>query len=100
VPLATPVLAASGTYGAGREAAQFVDLSDLGGIIVKSMTANPWAGKPTPRMCETPSGMLNAIGIQNKGVDHFLAEPKTSPGSVSRTPRSWRPSPATRSRNS
>jgi dihydroorotate dehydrogenase (NAD+) catalytic subunit len=74
VPLTTPVLAASGTYGAGREAAQFLDLSELGGVIVKSMTAAPWKGKPTPRMCETPSGMLNAIGIQNKGVDHFLAE--------------------------
>jgi dihydroorotate dehydrogenase (NAD+) catalytic subunit len=74
VPLATPVLAASGTYGAGREAAQFLDLSDLGGVIVKSMTAVPWKGKPTPRMCETPSGMLNAIGIQNKGVDYFLAD--------------------------
>ena len=74
VELATPVLAASGTYGAGREAVAFLDLSQLGGIIVKSMTAVPWRGKPTPRMCETPSGMLNAIGIQNKGVDHFLAE--------------------------
>jgi dihydroorotate dehydrogenase (NAD+) catalytic subunit len=74
VPLSTPVLAASGTYGAGREAAQFLDLAELGGIIVKSMTAVPWKGKPPPRMCETPSGMLNAIGIQNKGVDHFLAD--------------------------
>jgi dihydroorotate dehydrogenase (NAD+) catalytic subunit len=72
--LANPVLAASGTYGAGREAAAFVDLSEIGGIIVKSMTITPWRGKPTPRMCETPSGMLNAIGIQNKGVDHFILE--------------------------
>ncbi|CAN5541965.1 dihydroorotate dehydrogenase [soil metagenome] len=74
VALRTPVLLASGTFGAGREGAQFVELSQLGGIIVKSMTASPWKGKPTPRMCETPSGMLNAIGIQNKGVDFFLAE--------------------------
>jgi dihydroorotate dehydrogenase (NAD+) catalytic subunit len=74
VALRSPVLVASGTFGAGREGAQFVELSRLGGIIVKSMTASPWKGKPTPRMCETPSGMLNAIGIQNKGVDHFLAE--------------------------
>jgi dihydroorotate dehydrogenase (NAD+) catalytic subunit len=74
VALRSPVLVASGTFGAGREGAQFVELSQLGGIIVKSMTASPWKGKPTPRMCETPSGMLNAIGIQNKGVDHFLAE--------------------------
>ena len=72
--LSTPVLVASGTFGAGREGAAFVDLASLGGIIVKSMTLVPWKGKPTPRMCETPSGMLNAIGIQNKGVDHFIAE--------------------------
>jgi dihydroorotate dehydrogenase (NAD+) catalytic subunit len=74
VELKTPVLVASGTYGAGREASEFVDLSRIGGIIVKSMTLAPWRGKPTPRMAETPSGMLNAIGIQNKGVDHFIAE--------------------------
>jgi dihydroorotate dehydrogenase (NAD+) catalytic subunit len=74
VALRSPVLLASGTFGAGREGAQFVELSQLGGIIVKSMTVRPWKGKPTPRMCETPSGMLNAIGIQNKGVDYFLAE--------------------------
>ena len=72
--LNTPVLVASGTFGAGREGSAFIDLSKLGGIIVKSMTAAPWKGKPTPRMCETPSGMLNAIGIQNKGVDHFITE--------------------------
>ncbi|MDQ3953192.1 MAG: dihydroorotate dehydrogenase, partial [Actinomycetota bacterium] len=74
VELDNPVLVASGTFGAGREAAAFLDPSAPGGIIVKSMTLVPWKGKPTPRMCETPSGMLNAIGIQNKGVDHFLAE--------------------------
>jgi dihydroorotate dehydrogenase (NAD+) catalytic subunit len=72
--LNNPVLVASGTFGAGREGSHFLDLHKLGGIIVKSMTAAPWRGKPTPRMCETPSGMLNAIGIQNKGVDHFIAE--------------------------
>jgi len=72
--LSAPVLAASGTFGSGREAAELVDLSTLGGVIVKSMTLAPWKGKATPRMCETPSGMLNAIGIQNKGVDHFIAE--------------------------
>ena len=74
VELRDPVLVASGTFGAGREASAFIDLSNIGGIIVKSMTIAPWKGKPTPRMCETPSGMLNAIGIQNKGVDHFIAE--------------------------
>jgi dihydroorotate dehydrogenase (NAD+) catalytic subunit len=74
IELATPVLLASGTFGAGREGSAFIDLSEVGGIIVKSMTAVPWKGKPTPRMCETPSGMLNAIGIQNKGVDHFITD--------------------------
>ncbi|HYZ46855.1 MAG TPA: dihydroorotate dehydrogenase [Actinomycetota bacterium] len=74
VELRDPVLVASGTYAAGREGSQFLDLSRLGGVIVKSMTLTAWRGKPTPRMCETPSGMLNAIGIQNRGVDHFIAE--------------------------
>lgn len=72
--LRNPVLVASGTFGAGREGAGFLALDRLGGVIVKSMTLVPWRGKQTPRMCETPSGMLNAIGIQNKGVDHFVAE--------------------------
>jgi dihydroorotate dehydrogenase (NAD+) catalytic subunit len=72
--LSNPVLVASGTFGSGREASAFLDLKDIGGIIVKSMTLTPWKGKPTPRMCETPSGMLNAIGIQNKGVDFFITE--------------------------
>lgn len=74
IELASPILVASGTFGSGREASAFVDVSQLGGIIVKSMTLTPWRGKPPPRMCETPSGMLNAIGIQNKGVDHFITE--------------------------
>ena len=72
--LHNPVLVASGTFGSGREAAPIVDVGKLGGVIVKSMTVVPWKGKPTPRMSETPSGMLNAIGIQNKGVDHFITE--------------------------
>jgi dihydroorotate dehydrogenase (NAD+) catalytic subunit len=74
IDLQNPVLVASGTFGGGREGASFVDLSKLGGIIVKSMTLVPWKGRPTPRMCETPSGMLNSIGIQNKGVEHFITE--------------------------
>ena len=74
IELTNPVLVASGTFGSGREGSAFVDLSHLGGIIVKSMTVVPWKGKPTPRMAETPAGMLNAIGIQNKGVDHFIKE--------------------------
>jgi dihydroorotate dehydrogenase (NAD+) catalytic subunit len=72
--LTNPVLVASGTFGAGREASPVVDPAELGGIIVKSMTLVPWKGKPTPRMAETASGVLNAIGIQNKGVDHFIGE--------------------------
>ena len=74
IELRNPVLVASGTFGAGREASNFVDVARLGGVVVKSMTVVPWRGKPTPRMAETPSGMLNAIGIQNKGVDHFITE--------------------------
>jgi dihydroorotate dehydrogenase (NAD+) catalytic subunit len=74
IDLKNPVLVASGTFAAGREGSAFIDLASLGGIIVKSTTLNPWKGKPTPRMCETPAGMLNSIGIQNKGIDHFLAE--------------------------
>jgi dihydroorotate dehydrogenase (NAD+) catalytic subunit len=74
IALKNAILVASGTFGAGREASPIVDVSKLGGVIVKSMTVVPWKGKPTPRMSETPSGMLNAIGIQNKGVDHFITE--------------------------
>jgi dihydroorotate dehydrogenase (NAD+) catalytic subunit len=73
VELKNPVMVASGTFGSGREGANFVEPARLGGIITKSMTLVPWRGKPTPRMCETPSGMLNAIGIQNKGVDYFIS---------------------------
>lgn len=73
VELKNPVLVASGTFGSGREGSNFMEVGSIGGIITKSMTLVPWKGKPTPRMCETPSGMLNAIGIQNKGVDHFVA---------------------------
>ncbi|MGH2751184.1 MAG: dihydroorotate dehydrogenase [Actinomycetota bacterium] len=73
VELKSPVLVASGTFGAGREGSFFIELRELGGVIVKSTTLSPWKGQPTPRMCETPSGMLNAIGIQNKGVDHFIS---------------------------
>ncbi len=74
VELKNPVLVASGTFGSGREGANFLEVGQVGGIITKSMTLVPWKGKPTPRMCETPSGMLNAIGIQNKGVDYFVSQ--------------------------
>lgn len=67
-----PVLTASGTFGYGEEFADFYDLSRLGGYIVKGTTLEPRQGNPYPRMAETPSGMLNAVGLQNKGVDYFI----------------------------
>lgn len=73
VTLRSPIVAASGCFGSGKEIAQFMDLRQLGAVTVKSITLEPWQGKPVPRMVETPSGMLNAIGIQNKGVEYFLA---------------------------
>ncbi|MDR2472503.1 MAG: dihydroorotate dehydrogenase [Tannerella sp.] len=69
-----PVMTASGTFGYGVEYADFFDISQLGGIIVKGTTAEPREGNPYPRMAETPSGMLNAVGLQNKGVDYFIRE--------------------------
>ena len=71
--LANPVLTASGTFGYGEEFADFIDLDRLGGYIVKGTTLNPREGNPYPRMAETPSGMLNAVGLQNKGVDYFVS---------------------------
>lgn len=67
-----PVLTASGTFGYGEEFADFIDLNRLGGFIVKGTTLEPRQGNPYPRMAETPSGMLNAVGLQNKGVDYFI----------------------------
>lgn len=67
-----PVLTASGTFGYGHEFADFIDLNRLGGFIVKGTTINYREGNPYPRMIETPSGMLNAVGLQNKGVDYFI----------------------------
>ena len=72
--LPTPVLAASGCFNAGREMAQLVDLHRIGGVVTKSVTLHPTKGLPVPRMAETPSGMLNAIGLQNPGVEGFLAK--------------------------
>ena len=69
--LANPVMTASGTFGYGTEFADFVDLEKLGGVIVKGTTLHHREGNPYPRMAETPSGMLNAVGLQNKGVDYF-----------------------------
>lgn len=72
--LKNPVMTASGTYGYGLEYADFVELSRLGGIVVKGTTLHPRQGNAYPRMAETPSGMLNAVGLQNKGVDYFCTE--------------------------
>jgi len=74
VRLPTPVIAASGTFGYGSEFAGLVDLAAVGAISVKSLSLAPYAGKPPPRLIETPAGMLNAIGLQNIGVDAFLRE--------------------------
>lgn len=70
--LKNPVMTASGTFGYGEEFADFIDLTRLGGIIVKGTTLHHREGNPYPRMAETPSGMLNAVGLQNKGVDYFI----------------------------
>ncbi len=72
--LKNPVLTASGTCGYGEELADWMDLSSLGAVITKTVTRQPRAGNPSPRTCETSSGMLNAIGLQNVGVERFVAE--------------------------
>ena len=74
VRLRNPILTASGTFGYGVEFAHLVDLNRLGGIVVKGLSREPMEGAPPPRLCETPSGMLNAIGLQNMGVRAFVAE--------------------------
>jgi dihydroorotate dehydrogenase (NAD+) catalytic subunit len=74
IRLKNPVLTASGTFGYGSEFADFVDLNRLGGVIVKGVSLRPIKGNPPPRIWETPSGMLNAIGLENPGVDVFLNE--------------------------
>ena len=72
--LRNPVMTASGTFGYGEEYESLTDINSLGGIIVKGTTLNHREGNPYPRMAETPSGMLNAVGLQNKGVDYFISE--------------------------
>jgi dihydroorotate dehydrogenase (NAD+) catalytic subunit len=72
--LRNPVLAASGTFGYGVEFAEQVDLNRLGGVVVKGLSAKPMEGAPAPRLCETASGMLNAVGLQNIGVRAFIDE--------------------------
>jgi dihydroorotate dehydrogenase (NAD+) catalytic subunit len=74
VELPNPVLTASGCAAAGRELQQFFDVDRLGAVVTKSIMLEPRSGRPTPRMAETPSGMLNSIGLQGPGIDAFLAE--------------------------
>lgn len=71
VELKNPVMTASGTFGSGAEYSEFVDLNKLGAVVTKGVANIPWPGNPTPRIAETPSGMLNAIGLQNPGIDVF-----------------------------
>src|SRR3954466_6412251 len=73
--LRTPVLVASGTFGYARELDGVIDFARLGGIIPKTVTAKPRIGNPPPRTVETPSGLLNPIGLENDGIDHFLDHP-------------------------
>ncbi len=74
IEMRNPVMTASGTFGYGSEYADFVDLNQLGAVVVKGVTSVPWPGNPMQRIMETPSGMLNAIGLQNVGVDGFISE--------------------------
>jgi dihydroorotate dehydrogenase (NAD+) catalytic subunit len=74
IRMKNPVMVASGTFGYGVEYAPFVDLNALGAIVVKGIHLQPWDGNPTPRLAETASGLVNAIGLQNPGVDKFIAE--------------------------
>lgn len=71
VELKNPVMTASGTFGSGMEYSEFVDLSRLGGVVTKGVADVPWPGNPTPRVAETAGGMLNAIGLQNPGIEVF-----------------------------
>lgn len=71
VTLKNPVMTASGTFGSGAEYSEFIDLNRLGAVVTKGVASVPWPGNPTPRIAETHSGMLNAIGLQNPGIDLF-----------------------------
>lgn len=72
VELKNPVMTASGTFGSGMEYSEFVDLNKLGAVVTKGVANVPWPGNPTPRVCEVYGGMLNAIGLQNPGIDTFI----------------------------
>ena len=71
IRLNNPVLVASGTFGYGREYSRVLRFSQIGGVMVKGVSLEPWRGNPVPRIAETHAGMLNAIGLQNPGVDYF-----------------------------
>lgn len=73
VTLKNPVMTASGTFGSGQEYSEFVDLNKLGAVVTKGVASVPWPGNPTPRIAETYGGMLNAVGLQNPGVDTFIS---------------------------
>ena len=72
IKMKNPVTTASGTFGSGMEYSEFVDLNSLGAVTTKGVAKEPWPGNPTPRICETYGGMLNAIGLQNPGIDLFI----------------------------
>ena len=72
VAFKNPVMTASGTFGSGMEYGEFVDLNKLGAVVTKGVANVPWPGNPTPRVTETYGGMLNAIGLQNPGIDVFI----------------------------
>ena len=74
VPLPTPVMTASGTAGHGAELGAFFELSSIGAVVVKSLSAYPWAGNPGPRVCPVPGGMLNGVGLQGPGVEAWLSD--------------------------
>lgn len=74
IKLKNPVMVASGTFGSGKEFSNFFDISKLGALVSKAVTLEPREGNPLPRIAETPAGMLNAVGLQNKGVDRFISE--------------------------
>jgi len=72
VELKNPVMTASGTFGSGKEYSEFVDLNQLGAVVTKGVANIPWPGNNTPRIAETYGGMLNAVGLQNPGIDLFV----------------------------
>ena len=72
VEFQNPVMVASGTFGSGEEFSEFVDLNRLGAVVTKGVANVPWPGNPTPRIAEVNGGMLNAIGLQNPGIDLFV----------------------------